>query len=80
MSHPITAIWIASSPLAHLFSIMYALPMTTKRAMKLLGADTEYALAKLLGIKHQAVYAWRGQVPEKRQWQVQILAAKRGKA
>jgi hypothetical protein len=55
---------------------MYDSAMTTKKAMKLLGADTEYALAKLLGIKHQAVYAWRGKVPQARQWQVQILAGK----
>ena len=51
--------------------------MTTKKAMKLLGAETEYALAKLLGIKHQAVYAWHGKVPQARQWQVQILARKK---
>jgi len=51
--------------------------MTTTQAMKRLGVKTEYSLARLLGIKHQAVYAWHGKVPQARQWQVQILARKK---
>jgi len=51
--------------------------MTTTQAMKRLGVKTEYSLAKLLGIKHQAVYAWHGKVPQARQWQIQLLATER---
>ena len=31
------------------------------------------ALAKLLDVSHQAVYAWRGPLPKMRLWQLQVL-------
>jgi|JI102314A2RNA_FD_contig_71_2408266_length_464_multi_2_in_0_out_0_2 hypothetical protein len=51
--------------------------MTTTKAMRLLGVKTKYALAHLLGIKHQAVYAWGGKVPQARQWQIESIMAKK---
>jgi len=50
--------------------------MTTNQAMKILGVKTEYALSKALGINHQAVYAWKGKVPQARVWQIESIVAK----
>lgn len=51
--------------------------MTTNQAMRILGLKTEYALSKALGIKHQAVYAWNGKVPQARIWQIESIMAKK---
>lgn len=51
--------------------------MTTNQALRLLGLKTEYALAKALGIKHQAVYAWGGKLPQARVWQIESIMAKK---
>lgn len=49
--------------------------MTTKKARAALGVRSDYALALALGIKPQAVYAWKGKLPPARVWQVQNIVA-----
>lgn len=54
--------------------------MTKSQAKKKLGVKTDYALAKALGIKPQAVAAWGKTVPQQRQWQIAaILSTKQPK-
>lgn len=51
--------------------------MTTNKAKKLLGAKSDYELAKILGVQRQAVGAWKGTLPQGRQWQVELMVSKR---
>lgn len=48
--------------------------------MKILDVKTEHALSKALGIKHQAVYAWNGKVPQARVWQIESIVNAKTKA
>lgn len=64
-------------PLRIIFDCARIQPMTTNQAMKVLGLKSEYALAKALGIKHQAVYAWGGKLPQARVWQIDSIVAKK---
>jgi len=51
--------------------------MTKREAREKLAVPTDYALAKALGINHQAVYAWGKDddpIPQQRAWQIQAMA------
>lgn len=48
--------------------------MKTKDAIRMLGLDGAQELAAALGLSHQAVYKWGGEVPELRRYQIQVLA------
>jgi hypothetical protein len=50
--------------------------MTKAQAKKLLSAESDGALAKVLGVKRQAVSAWGKFIPQARQWQIEAMIAK----
>lgn len=55
--------------------------MDTKQAKSLLGIESDYRLAKLLGVTKQAVSKWKckfdGKVPDHRQEQVREMLSER---
>lgn len=50
--------------------------MTKAQAKKVLAAHSDGALAKILGVKRQAVSAWGKHIPQQRQWQIEAMIAK----
>ena len=54
--------------------------ITKAQARELVGAKTDYQLAKRLGIKHQAVSAWGkddAPIPQQRVWQIRAMLAEK---
>ena len=57
--------------------------MTKREARQILGAASDYALAKIIGTTHQAVYKWGGDddpIPQQRDWQIRLMMAERKSA
>jgi len=52
--------------------------MDTQTARKALGAHNDSELARMLGVSRQAVSYWQGQVPERWQYWVAVLARQKG--
>ena len=48
--------------------------MEKQTAIEKAGSVTE--LAKLLGIKREAIYQWKDKIPQAREWQLKILRPK----
>lgn len=48
--------------------------MTVGEAKQLLNVNSDKALADILGITRQAVFQWRGTVPDLRRYQIEALA------
>lgn len=52
--------------------------MTKREARKLVGVETDHALALALGVRSQAVYQWGADddpIPQQRVWQIRAMLA-----
>jgi transcriptional repressor of cell division inhibition gene dicB len=64
-----------ATPIAEIILLCNDSDMTLEIALQHFG--NRYRLAKALGIKPQAIYQWKGKIPELRQYQIRELIEKR---